>query len=163
MIMINTDLADVDVDPTGYEQVAIRPAVYYGALIKHEYDNQRVTTNNGIKIRHKTRDINSSKIVERFIKGVPIEQPLMLHRLLKEFRAINPRCARFQRTFLQLIEKYSLSCNDSMGYINHGMLLIDGAHINTVTDIPIRNVLKLDLNAKNWFEGFANLHIFIMY
>ena len=163
MIMIDTDLADVDVDPTGYQQVTNRPAVYYGALIKHEYDNQRVVTNNGIKIRHKTRDINSSKIVERFIKGVPIEQPLLLHRLLKEFKNENPRCARFQKTFHSLVEKYKLSCNDGLGYINHGMLLIDGAHINAVTDVPIRNVLKLDLDAKNWFEGFANLHIFIMY
>ena len=112
--MLSSDLINQDVDPTGYETISIRPSVYYGAMIKHEYDNQRVSTNSGIKIRHKTRDIDSSKIVERFIKGVPVEQPLILHRLYREFKAESPRCAKFQKTFLQLLSKYKLSCKDGL-------------------------------------------------
>ena len=161
--MIDSDLVEVKVNARGYKKPVGKPAIYYGALIKNEYDNQRVITNSGMKIKHKTRDISSSNIIERYIKGVPIEQPLMLHRLYREFKTLNPSCTGFAKSYNKVLDKYNLTCSEGMGYISHGMLLVDGVHINTVTDVPIRNVLKLDLDAKNWFEGFANLHIFIMY
>lgn len=162
-LIMNSDLVSKAVNASGYRRLKMRPGIYYGAIIKHEYDNRRITINGETKIRHKTREIYTSDIKEKYIKAVPIEQPLIIHKLFKEFKRLKPSCDDFYNTYKMLLNKYNLSCNNGLNHVNHGMLVVDGEHLNSVTDNPSRNILKLDLEAKNWFESFASLHIFIMY
>ena len=75
--MLDTSLAEKPVDEKQFTELVEVPAVYYGAAIKHEFDNQRLSIKNGVKIKHRvttlidkkpTKTINLNGFLECFTK-----------------------------------------------------------------------------------------------
>lgn len=161
--MLDTSLADKPVDTTDFIKLRQLPAVYYGAVIKHEFDNQRLTIKNGVKVKHPITTLIDKEKKDQYIYGVEVLQPLIPLKVLNDFLRTKCSDINFISTYQRVLNEHSLSPNTGLGYISRGCLVIDGQHLQHVSENTKSSILEYQLTDADWFNKFASLHIFILY
>mgnify|MGYP006090755591 CR=1 FL=1 len=162
--MINTELKNqpiVDVDK--YTRIGDLPMVIYGAVVKDEYDDQRLVNDQAECYTHAVTDIISNDTIDIYFRAVELRQPLLALKILSDFKKLDSVGDRVLLEYEHLLTKFKVSCNDNLNMVHKGCLPIDGECIKQLADRGSIDVLAYNFHQSEWYNRFSSLGIYILY
>ena len=139
------------------------PTVLYGAVVKDEYDDQRLVNNQAEYYTHSVQDIASSTEVDVYFRAVRLSQPLLAMKILKDFKVLGEDTQARNAEYEHLLSKFNMTCSDSLNMLYDGCLPIDGGCIKDFADRSKIDVLSYNFDQYEWYNRFSSLGIYILY
>jgi hypothetical protein len=147
------------------------PILFFGCLIKNEYDNQRLELNKAYKpvsIIHQlnvdTDDVDIVGVALKGIKLTPNENLKNVINLIQHQEKLNMNLAVYEN----ILNQYNLTCTETYGFYAPGLYPIDFKNLKSVCDDNfnvdnkiIQHILNLDEKVFD-FQKFASLNLFIL-
>jgi hypothetical protein len=162
--MINIELKDQPiVDTPKYNNPGNIPTVLYGAVVKDEYDDQRLINDQADYYTHSVKDIDSGNMLDIYFRAVRLNQPLLALKILSDFKKTTRSEKEIRAQYEHLLSKFDMSCSDQLGMLYEGCLPIDGGCIKQLSDRKRIDVLSYNFDQYEWYNRFSSLGIYILY
>jgi hypothetical protein len=161
--MIDIHLRNKPIQPGGkYTPVTELPAVIYGTVIRDEYDNQRLVCDEGKYISHNVVDRVDGTRKPLHLCGVSVNQPLLAMKVLNDVTC-DITGNSLTDIYPHLLEKFNLSCDECIKYLDIGCLPINGKYIEHLTENQNKKVLLYEFDKAEWYNRFAPMNVYILY
>lgn len=160
--MIDINLTEEPVDVSNYTTLLKEqyPALFFGTIIKNEYDNKRVNFNkkySPIQIIHK----------KKTFKGVVLTANPKVKELFKVLKSQEKNKLDL-KTYENLLSQYNFSCKDTYALFEKNIYPIDFNNLKSVCVDSFKDDKKifqhlLDIDENNFdFQKFTSLKLFIL-
>lgn len=175
MVMIDISLKDQPIkNPEAYTPVDT-PAVLFGAVIRDEFDNQRLTPEDGVRYKHQTGDLyeDTDRKTTYYI-GVKLEQPLIGFKILNDVQNAGNVSTDANNEididadtpwirYEQILNNYNMSADKCIHMLRVGCLPINGKYLDLMTDHDDMTVLRYNFSENQWYNQFAALNMYILF
>lgn len=162
--MINIELKNQPISDTDkYIRLENLPTAIYGAVVKDEYDDQRLVNDQADYFKHTVKDTLTGLDSDVYFRAVQLQQPLLALKILTDYKKLKPEEENHGVEYEHLLSKFNVSCSDNLHMLYDGCLPIDGSCVRDFADRNKLDVLSYNFEQFEWYNRFSSLDIYILY
>jgi hypothetical protein len=166
--MLDTDLVNLPVTTKKYHiyDVDALPVMFLGIKVKNKFDEKRIQIKSKYKPKLVTHFELGRELIPIHLYGIEIKPKSEYKGLIDHLNFNHTAITKEQ--YIDMLNEYDLTCDESYSYLSDGIYPIDVRHIDTISrkgmTSEVQSGFKCMVKKSNipWYATLLNFNLFIL-